>query len=145
MDTWNEVCKKGHPMSIGISWTIGQQELRVGGDKRDTTIAEVIDLIRKAWDRNGVVELYKHGNQDTGSHAIQVRIDKHRSVLTLDEETTDDHDVRSYANPRGAPGVMVEILGDFWGEEMICDDLDVVIECFRQFWETGDVSPDLLN
>ncbi|MFZ5874947.1 MAG: DUF6911 family protein [Nitrospirota bacterium] len=132
-------------MSMGISWVIGSGEQRTGGDKRETSLIEIISLINKAWDCNGVVELYKHPCPDIGAQNIQVRIDKHRSVLTLGEENVDDHDVRAYTNPIGQPGVMVEILGDYWGEQMVCDDLDVVIECFKQFWETGDVSPDLLN
>jgi hypothetical protein len=132
-------------MRTGVSWVIGNGEQRTGGDKRETNLVEIVNLINKAWDCNGVVELYKHPCREIGAQNIQVRIDKHRSVLTLGEETIDDHDVRSYTNTIGAQGVMVEILGDYWGEQMVCDDLDVVIECFKQFWETGDVSPDLLK
>lgn len=63
----------------------------------------------------------------------------------LSVDTGEDHEVRDYTNSCGTAGVMVEVLGDLWDERMICNDYDVVIECFKQFWETGDVSPGLLK
>lgn len=128
-----------------LSWCIGVGERASGGRSSESTWKLVYDLLLSAKASSGSITLDKNPIPDVGASSLQVMTARGRSVLMLGVNTEDDHDVRAYTNPKGSPGVMVEILGDYWSERMICNDYDVVIECFKQFWETGDVSPDLLN
>src|SRR6478672_1615347 len=116
-----------------LSWCIGVGERASAGKSSKSTWKLVYDLLLSAKASSGSVTLNKNPIPDVGVASLQLMTARGRSILMLGVNTEDDHDVRAYTNPRGTPGVMVEILGDYWGEQMVCDDLDVVIECFKQF------------
>lgn len=76
-----------------------------------------------------------------------------RSWLSVTEErgyywvmlSDEEHDLRTYTNPN-PKGVCVEVYVDTYVNDVeLTEDLDVVIGIFREFFQSGDVSHDLLN
>ncbi len=71
-------------------------------------------------------------------------------VTMVDNETgVDFGEVRSYTNPKPTPalkGLKVEVHPDMYANETeVIEDFDLVVSMAREFYQTGDVSHDLLN
>jgi hypothetical protein len=80
------------------------------------------------------------------SRSLQLRAENGKYLITLGMETEDDWVVHTYHNPAAqSPNERVEILGDFWAEQMICIDKEIVMAIFKQFFDTGDVSTTYLS
>jgi hypothetical protein len=43
------------------------------------------------------------------------------------------------------PDEKVLILGDYWPASQLTKDFDLVVKIFKEFFDTGNVSTDLLN
>jgi Family of unknown function (DUF6911) len=121
-----------------ISWYIGNHH----GSLQRPTWDEIVSTLAHARERDGVVTMNVLNEQRIGP--LQVRTERGFSVLTLGEETESDYDVRSFFNP-DAEATSMAILGDLWDMRGVCADFEMVIQAFKQFYETGDVSHELLN
>jgi hypothetical protein len=75
---------------------------------------------------------------------LQVRAESGHYLLTLGEETDDDYKVRFYWDPSLTNDKLL-ILGDYWSERQLIKDYDLVIKIFKEFFDTGNVSADILN
>ncbi len=130
---------------IRANWSTGRESTRIRGTATNPSWETVKDALLLAKDDSGVVALEFFPPPDVGVQSIQVHTEKGNSVLMLSVDTGEDHEVRDYTNPASRAGVMVEVLGDFWDERLVCDNYDVVVDCFNQFLTNGDVSLDLLR
>ena len=39
----------------------------------------------------------------------------------------------------------IQIYGDYWSENQLTNDFDLVVRTFKEFFDTGNVSADILN
>lgn len=84
------------------------------------------------------------GGSEIGPQTLQVLADQGLSVLTLGEDTGEDYVVRTFTSGLAA-GQQLKVLGNTWDPRLICENFDVVVQVFREFFETGNVSRELLN
>ena len=75
---------------------------------------------------------------------LQVRAENGNYMLTLGEETDDDYMVRFYWD-QSLPNDNLLILGDYWPERQLTKDFELVVRVFKEFFDTGNVSADILN
>jgi len=75
---------------------------------------------------------------------LQVRAENGNYMLTLSEETDDDYRVRFYWD-QSLPDDKSLILGDYWSERQLIKDFELVVMVFKEFFDTGNVSADILN
>lgn len=122
-----------------LTWT----SRGVGGHSQEFSWPDVLMHLENAWRKSGSVGLEILDAPDLGPQELQVQIEPGYAMLMLGFLTEDDHEVRTYANGSGEGEV--EILGNLWPRNAICRDFDVVVDCFRQFHERGDVAPTLLE
>jgi hypothetical protein len=81
-------------------------------------------------------------------NSLQVHADKGYYMLMLGELVDGEHQVRTYNKPSrdtALAGVQVDILGDPWSYNDLCRDFEIVVKIFREFFETGDVSQELMD
>ena len=81
---------------------------------------------------------------ELGPGSLQLAAEKGKYLLTLLEHTKDRSVVRGFTNPEAKDG-MVNINGNRWDAKSICSDFSIVRRAFKEFFETGDVSPQILN
>lgn len=65
-------------------------------------------------------------------------------MLTLGEETDDDYRVRFYWD-QSLSNCKLLIFGDYWPERQLTKDFELVVRVFKEFFDTGNVSADILN
>ncbi len=98
-------------------------------------------------DRNGKpVKVLQEIKRELSIHRVQ----GYFWVTMVDNETSDDFgEVRTYTNPRPNPalkGLKVELHPDMYADETeVIEDFDLVLSMAREFYQTGDVSHDLLS
>ena len=90
----------------------------------------------------GVVNLSDIAATPDETKNLQLRADGGNFLLTLGEVIAGEHEVRSYS---GTDTGSIDILGDLWDCRMISGDPCVVLDVFREFVETGNVSEEVLN
>ena len=88
------------------------------------------------------LDIFESGN--VGPDTLQVRAESGNYLLTFGEETDDDYKVRFYWDPN-LTNERLLILGEYWSERQLIKDFDLVVRIFKEFFETGNVSDDLLN
>lgn len=89
----------------------------------------------------GAVELSEQGRIHNG---LQMYSTERRYVLMLGQDQVDDYVVRSLFFPEVRPE-MVEILGDLWDSRTVTSDMELVTRIFKEFFETRDVSQELMS
>src|SRR4051812_2857071 len=93
---------------------------------------------------SGTISLKVDDGPEIGPDLLQVRAQGGNYLVTLGILTADDYDVRSSKNKNARPGV-TSILGEVWNNRVVITDINVVREAFKQFFESGDVSQELLR
>ncbi len=93
---------------------------------------------------SGTVSLEPLEGSGIGPRQLQVRSDSGNYLLTFGFETDDDWIVRTFTN-KSPKREQVNILGDLWDPQSICTDFGVVQHAFRQFFDTGDISKEMLS
>lgn len=97
--------------------------------------------------RSSVKLIYQENKFD--SDMVSVEFDSNKYLLTYltdDSDFEDEKEIRTYTNPNSNDSLeKVEINGDYWHNNMICYDFNIVKEVFRQFFETNKVSNKILN
>jgi hypothetical protein len=78
------------------------------------------------------------------SRSLQVRAEDGRCVITFGMEVEGDWIVRAYKNST-AESEDVFILGDVWNSRMVCNDVPLLLAIFLAFFNTGEVSKELLS
>lgn len=100
-----------------------------------------LDYMKKSL---GTVTLTVIGGARLGPMSLQVIADSGVYVVALLESDENDTNVRAYTHPT-AGGERVCVLGDYWDARDLISDFDLVLMMFKEFFQTGDVSRQLLN
>lgn len=89
-----------------------------------------------------------------GCVTLSERLDRHnrlqmysterKYILMLGQDEVDDYVVRTLFFP-DHPVEQVEILGDYWDSRTVTTDLELVTRVFKEFFETRNVSADLMS
>jgi len=103
-------------------------------------------LIKELKHLNGSVSLSVIDGKDIGVDSLEVRADKQHFLVTMLENTPDDdEEVRTLFFKEKQNLAQTQILGDYYDPTMITDDLDLVVKIFKEFFENGNVSYDILS
>lgn len=117
------------------------------GSKSKPSWLDVESSLYKLLDFDGCVGIDVMEAPDIGPISLSVRAENKQYLITmLVNINLDDDEVRFYTNLEiEHEGNQISILGDFWDSTEVCNDIDVVVKIFKEFYETGDVSRSLLN
>ncbi|MEK9498313.1 hypothetical protein V2H77_17955 [Photorhabdus sp. P32] len=126
-------------MNFSISWTLNGK----GDNYKSPTWSHIKQIILDLKDQSGTVTLDVTDNI-TSAEMLQVRTEDGYYLLTLGEILEDEYNVRSYWNPEELDQ-QIDILGDYWSARQLTKDFDFVVKVFKEFFDTGNVSKELLN
>ncbi|MDU6435223.1 MAG: hypothetical protein E6556_21350 [Pantoea sp.] len=108
--------------------------------------SDVEDFLMKLKGDSGGVRLRIIPEPDIGSMYLDVSTDDGFYLLTLLECSESDLTVRSYWDKsKSGKDKKIQIYGDYWPEHQLTSDFDLVVRTFKEFFDTGNVSVDLLN
>ena len=127
-------------MRFKLSWTRGGSAGNTDGPSWHDVERELLSTL---WS-SGSFQLDVLDASDIGPVCLQVFADGGRFVLMLGENTADDYDVRTPYDPNRNKR-MVDILGDEWDNRTLTQDRSLVQAVFREFFDTGNVSTDILT
>jgi hypothetical protein len=128
---------------LSLSWGLDVGPNCRGGNQRDPQWTDIAPLLESLKSRSGTVGL-DILNAETGPQTLQVASEHGMYLLTLGEINQDGYNVRDYTNPRASAGQTM-IHEYLWSSQMLCWDFDIVMQVFKQFFDTGDVSRDILD
>lgn len=147
-------------MTRRFYWSAGPER----GKGENPTWQEIEDALRKVGDGPGAVSIdvldqskggevtYINGKRyrSLGEpvNSLQLHAEKGYFMLMLGEPVDGEWCVRTYHKPGrdlASAGTKMAILGNYWSVNELCRDLDVVVRIFREFFETGDVSEQLMD
>ena len=106
--------------------------------------SDVEELLLKLKGKKGATRLVVLPEPTVGPVNIDVSAEDGFYLLTLLEYSESDSDVRSYWDMSKSDNKII-ILGNQWPERQLTKDFDLVVRIFKEFFETGNVSTDLLN
>jgi hypothetical protein len=126
--------------NFSLSWSDANQN--------NPSWQDIQQRLAQAWQRSGTVTLCIQDAPEIGPEMLEVFCDRNGCVIMLGEMVLDedgsDWNVRSFFNANAAPG-MIDVLGNSWDARTICHDFAIVLAAFREFFETGDVSREMLD
>jgi hypothetical protein len=127
-----------------VSWTKGLGSECQGGKSSDLEWGEVNALLSEIANAGGTLTVDVIDGPEIGPQSLQVQTENGYSVISLGEDTGEDYVVRTYVNGAiNAPAL--DILGERWDSELVCQDYSTVRHIFEEFFVTGDVSKRLLR
>lgn len=125
------------------AWVIDCGNSQDGGFSDCLRWNDVLEKLNRVITQSGSLSLDCSG--ETIKH-LQVRSENGASIITLGAETEGDYEVRTVSNnTRQVDMESVTILGDVWDQKMICYDSKIVVSVFKEFYETCEVSSNLLS
>ncbi|MFZ5637842.1 MAG: DUF6911 family protein [Pseudomonadota bacterium] len=124
-----------------ISWTSGAGH---GGNRKEPSWQEIEQRLLEVARLRGTVTMDVVGGQEIGPQSLQAQAENGRFVLFLGEDNGQDYVVRTFSNGVSSQE-QVEILGNQWDSRLVCDRFDLVLQAFKEFFETGNVSRELLD
>ncbi|MBC3944836.1 DUF6911 family protein [Erwinia persicina] len=127
-------------MKFKMGWTLNEY----GGNQQVSTWNDILNQLVQLQGREGTLTLDALSTVGNGVEMLQVRTENDYYLMTLGEILEDEYQVRTYWNPLG-PDDEIMILGDHWPLRQITKDFDLVVKIFKEFFDTGNVSTDLLN
>jgi len=107
---------------------------------------DVEEFLMKLRGDTGGVRLRIVPEPDIGPMNLEVSTDDGFYLLTLLECSESDLTVRSYWD-KSESGMekKIQIYGDYWPERQLTKDFDLVVRVFKEFFDIGNVSTELLN
>lgn len=120
-----------------LTWSISQK----GGTKKPHCWEDIANLLDKVRLSSGCVTVDKLDSEGYLISEVQVRMEKGFYLVTFLNE---DEEVMSITDLT-QPDEKVLLLGDYWPASQLTKNFDLVIKIFREFFDTGTVSTDLLN
>ncbi|MCT8342875.1 MULTISPECIES: DUF6911 family protein [Photorhabdus] len=123
-------------MNFSIKWILNGK----GGKTKFPIWLDIEKILLNLKGKSGVLVLSVINNETE----LQVRTEEGDYLLTLGEVMEDEYNVRSYWDPEG-PDQKINILGDYWPARQLTKDFDFVVKVFKEFFDTGNVSKELLN
>ncbi|MCX2942025.1 hypothetical protein ORG37_02745 [Rahnella perminowiae] len=108
--------------------------------------SDVEEFLMKLKGGSGGVRLRIAPEPDIGPMNLDVSTDDGFYLLTLLECSESDLTVRSYWDKsKTGKNKKIQIYGDYWPEQQLTNDFDLVVRVFKEFFDTGNVSADVLN
>ena len=83
-------------------------------------------------------------DRETGIISLQTQAENNNYLLTLEDETEDEINVKSYFNELGGQG-QIKILGDYWDKRQVTNDYSMILDIFSQYYLTGDINRDYIK
>jgi len=127
-------------MNFKMSWTLDGS----GGNKQISSWGEILIQLEQLQGKEGSLTLDMLTSVDKGAEMLQLRTESGYYLMTLGEIFEEEYQVRTYWDP-SKPDVEKVILGDRWPERQLTKDFNLIIMIFKEFFDTGNVSTDLLN
>ncbi len=127
-----------------LSWREKIDPFRYGGMVNDPSWSDVQDRLHAILSFGGSVVLHIVDPPSLGPQQLEVIADSGRFFLGLAELTEDDHEVRIFYDGN-AKGNLVAVFGDYLDDRTLCGDRQLVYQCFEEFFQTGDVTRELLD
>ncbi|SMG24569.1 DUF6911 family protein [Cedecea sp. NFIX57] len=122
---------------LQISWS----SLQKSGIKALDCWGEIKNVLNNIMLSNGCVTLDKLDDDGYLISEIQVRMDGGVYLVTFLNE---DDEVMTLSDLT-QPDEKVLISGDYWSIRQTTKDFDLVVRIFKEFFDTGNVSTDILN
>jgi hypothetical protein len=120
-----------------LSWSISQK----GGTKNSNCWDDIVNFLDDLRLSSGCITVDKLDDENYLISEIQVRMERgFYLVIFLNE-----NDEVMSINELKQPDEKVLILGDYWPASQLTKDFDLVVKIFKEFFDTGNVSTDLLN
>lgn len=108
--------------------------------------SDVEEFLMKLKGSSGGVRLRILPEPDIGPMNLDVSTEDGFYLLTLLECSESDLTVRSYWDKsKSGKNKKIQIYGDYWPEQQLTNDFDLVVRAFKEFFDTGNVSADILN
>lgn len=127
-----------------MSWTLNG----TGGNKQIQSWDIILDQLKKLKGKEGVLTLDVIENVNDCAEMLQVRAENGFYVVMLGEIFEDEYRVRTYWTSSNEPNhttAKLSILGDYWPKRQLIKDFELVINIFKEFFDTGTISTDILN
>ncbi|MCP1108555.1 hypothetical protein M6G53_24675 [Serratia nevei] len=106
--------------------------------------SDVLDFLNALKNSSGSVNIRIINAPDVGPERLSVEAENGFYLVTLLEYDESGGDVRSIWDQTSS-GESVMILGNYWPERQLTKDFDLVVRIFKEFFDTGNVSTELLN
>lgn len=107
--------------------------------------SDVIDFLNVLKNNSGAVNIRIINAPDIGPERLSVEAENGFYLVTLLEYDESGGDVRSIWDKTSSSEEYVIILGNYWPERQLTKDFDLVVRIFKEFFDTGNVSKELLN
>ncbi|GAA3579170.1 hypothetical protein GCM10023078_03790 [Gibbsiella greigii] len=127
-------------MNFKMSWTLYE----TGGNKQISNWDMVLNRFKQIQGRKGTLTLDILNSDDDGVETLQVRTENGYYLITLGEIVEDEYQVRTYWDS-SKPDTGMVILGDYWPESQLTKDCEFIVKILKEFFDTGNVSKELLN
>lgn len=127
-------------MNFKMSWTLYGN----GGNQQVSSWDGILNQLEQLQEKEGSLTLDILIGIDNGAETLQVRTESGYYLITLGEIFEDEYQVRTYWDT-SKPDTEIMILGDRWPERQLIKNFDLVVRIFKEFFDTGNVSTDLLN
>ncbi|WP_435928483.1 DUF6911 family protein [Dryocola sp. BD613] len=127
-------------MNFKMSWTLDEN----GGNQRISNWNDILNQLEKLQGKEGSLTLDILTSIESEVEMLQVRVENGYYLITLGEIVEDEYQVRTYWDHSKSDTEII-ILGDRWSERQLTRDFDLVVRIFKEFFDTGNVSTDLLS
>jgi len=106
---------------------------------------DVFNFLNVLRNSSGSVNIGITNAQDAGPERLSVEAENGFYLVTLLEYDESGSDVRSIWDNTLSSEDNIVILGNYWPERQLTKDFDLVVRIFKEFFDTGNVSTDLLS
>nr|WP_304188154.1 hypothetical protein [Hafnia alvei] len=106
---------------------------------------DVFNFLNVLRNSSGSVNIRISNAKDVGPERLSVEAENGFYLVTLLEYDESGSDVRSIWDNTLSSEDNIVILGNYWPERQLTKDFDLVVRIFKEFFDTGNVSTDLLN
>lgn len=122
---------------LRLSWSTSPK----GGSIEPTCWNDVLIRLDSLLKTGGTVTIDQLDDENYLISEIQTRAEKGMYLVTFLNE---DDEVMTIMDS-SQPDEMVLIHGDYWPARQTTKDFDLVVKVFKEFFDTGSVSKDILN
>lgn len=127
-------------MNFKMSWTLDE----TGGNKHIPNWDMVLNQFKQIQGKKGTLTLDILNSGDDSAEMLQVRTENGYYLITLGEIVEDEYQVRTCWDS-SKPDTGMVILGDYWPESQLTKDSELIVKILKEFFDTGNVSKELLN
>lgn len=113
--------------------------------KNTPSWSDVLNFLNVLKEIGGSVNISIINTQDIGPERLSVEAENGFYLVTLLEYDESGGDVRSIWDKTSSSGEHVIIRGNYWPKRQLTKDFDLVVKIFEEFFNTGNVSTELLN